>query len=60
MTFRRLPSVASRSMLLGLTIALIATQSGCAIMKAKAHQAEKQKHANEFSCGEKTPPSQPL
>jgi hypothetical protein len=47
-------------MLLGLTIALIATQSGCAIMKAKAHQAEKQKHANEFSCGEKTPPSRPL
>lgn len=57
MTFRRF--LVSRSTLSGLLIALLLTHSGCALMKAKAHQAEKKKHAEEFSCGEKLP-SRPL
>jgi hypothetical protein len=52
--------LASRSTRWGLLLALMMVQPGCAIMKAKARQAEKKQHANEFSCGERTPPSRPL
>ncbi len=60
MILHRWPSLISRSTLLGLMLVLMAVQSGCALMKAQAHQAEKKKHANEFSCSEKHPPSRPL
>ncbi|HET6424626.1 MAG TPA: hypothetical protein VFG20_13135 [Planctomycetaceae bacterium] len=58
MLFRRFSVV--RSAVLGLLVTLTIAQSGCALMKAKAHQAEKKKHASEFSCGEHMPPSRPL
>lgn len=59
MTFRLLPSVSARGVIPGLLIALLLVQSGCALMKAQAHQSAKKKQPTEYSCGEKLP-SRPL
>ena len=60
MTIRPFLSVNIRAVATGLVIALVLVQSGCALMKAQAHQAAKKKQPTEYSCGEKLPPSHPL